>query len=273
MRDRKARRGESAFVVEGPRAIETFLACASDDGVEAVFTDDIERFERGIGVGASAPVHLVERQLLDRICDSETPQGVVAIAKMTSASLAVLEGVTLAVVLDGVQDPGNVGAIVRVAVAMGAQCVICVRGCADPFSPKAVRASAGTVGAVSIVTDVDTAAVIDASEDLGLTRVGATMSGGVDPADFELERRRLQSDPVVTRGGVDPADFELERRRLQSDPVVLFLGGEGTGLSQPLLDVLDTRITIQMAAPVESLNVAVTAGIVLHGLRRVLGAT
>jgi len=237
-RDRKARRDECAFVVEGPRAINTFLACRNAARVEAIFVDDVERLDDSFDIGVGVRVHVVDRGLLDRIGNAETPQGMVAVAEMTNLGLVALEGTKLGVIVDGVQDPGNVGAIVRVAAAMGAECVICVSGCADPFSPKAVRASAGTIGAVAIVSDVEDSAVIEAAAEHGFTLIGATMSGGV---------------------GLDAINVD--------GPVGLVLGSEGAGLSQTLVAALGQRVTIDMASPVESLNVAVTAGILLHGLR------
>lgn len=205
--------------------------------MEEVFTDDPSQASVSGVVDASTAVHLVERRLLDRIADTRSPQGVVAIGELRNADLDDLASASTVVVLDGVQDPGNVGAIVRVAAAVAADGVVCATGCADPFSPKAVRASAGTLGALDLVTDVDALDCLRRLGEFGFWRVGMTVGG----------------DPDVQ--GRDP-----------SQPLALVLGGEGAGLTDAVIGEVDQQLTIAMAHPVESLNVAVTAGIVLYRL-------
>ncbi len=235
IRDRRARRDENKLVVDGPRALRTFVAGGGT--LEAVFTDRPDQPAVRESVGADISVFVVERSTLDRLSDAVGPQGILAIGDAVRRTIADIADRPRVVVLDGIQDPGNVGAIVRVAAAVGAA-VVCSTGCADPTSPRAVRGSAGTVSAVDIVADIDLRTALDALSDAGHTIVGLTM------------------DATATLGDID-----------QTSLVTIVLGGEGNGLSEAALDRLDTTVALPMNEPVESLNVAVSAGIVLYGLR------
>lgn len=233
VRDRSARRDENKLVVDGPRALRTYFEAGA--AVDAVYTDDEDRDD--IDFVDDSLVHIVERSVLDRISDAASAQGVLAVAPFTTADLASVEVEDTVVVLDGVQDPGNVGAVIRVAVATGAA-VIVAHGSADPYSPRAVRASAGTTATARVVTEVAAADALEHLGRAGFNRVGAAMTGGVDPTRVDV-----------------------------SKPVAVVLGSEGAGLSPAVEAALDGHVTLAMNAPVESLNVAVTAGIVLYGLR------
>lgn len=200
-----------------------------------MFTDDLARED--VDFVDPALLHLVERQVLDRISDAASAQGVLATASFTAIGLADLNDAPVIVLLDGVQDPGNVGAVVRVAAATGAGVVV-ANGSADPYSPRAVRASAGTVAATRVVDGVSAADALQHFGSAGFSRIGAAMSGGVDLGELDTAK-----------------------------PVVVVLGSEGAGLSAEIAPLLDGHVTLTMRAPVESLNVAVTAGIVLYQLR------
>lgn len=222
-------------MLEGPRALATFVACGGR--LHEVFTDDPTQPSVSDVIDASTMVHMVERRVLDRVSDTQSPQGIVAIGELRSADLEDLASASTVVVLDGVQDPGNVGAIVRVAAAVAADGVVCATGCADPFSPKAVRASAGTLGALQLVTDIDAHDAVRRLGELGFWRVGMTTEGDPDENAWDL-----------------------------SQPLAVVLGGEGAGLTDSVVGELDQQMSIAMADHVESLNVAVTAGVVLYGL-------
>lgn len=165
------------------------------------------------------------------------PSGALAIARLRPATLdgALAETTPLVIVLDGVQDPGNVGAIIRAAEACGATAVIAGGGCADPFGWKALRGSMGSALRLPVVPGVAVAEAIDAARAAGI-RVYAT----------------------VPRGGTGLPQCDLRRA------AAILLGGEGSGLADDLLRRADERITVPMRPPVESLNVAITAALVLY---------
>lgn len=235
IRDPRARRDEGVLVVDGPRALATFTEAGGE--LTAIFADDPARSDLA-GVVARAPgavVHHVARSTLDRIADASGPQGLVGVGRWRAADLAAVVSHRRVVVLDAVADPGNVGAIVRVAAAVGAA-VVCGEGCADPRSPRAVRSSAGTVAAVDVVSDVAVAAALDALRSAGHRLVG-TAADGEPFADLDA-------------GGF----------------ITVVLGSEGAGLGTAARERIELTLAVPMRPPVESLNVAVTAGVVLYGL-------
>ena len=239
--DRRARHDEQKFVVDGPRALRTFHE--SGGALEAVFVDDLGRDDVAWLRDADVELFTVERHVLDQIGDARGPQGVMGVAAMAPTTLDTVLGRDIVVVLDGIQDPGNVGAIVRVAAARGAAVVVPI-GNADLYSPRAVRSSAGTLPLVDAVAGVEIDHVIEQMAEAGRSIAGTEMQGGAPPGAIDTSR-----------------------------PVVVVLGGEGTGLSEFVTTRLDQRISVPMAPHVESLNVAVTAGIVLYGLTPVGGVT
>lgn len=132
------------------------------------------------------------------------------------------------------QDPANVGAIVRSAEAFGASGVVLTPGCASPYSPKALRASA-------------------------LSALRIPIAAGVEPNDAVAWARRggARLAGAETRGGEAPSALSGVR------PLVLIIGSEGRGISRALETALSFRVTIPLAGRVESLNAAVAAGILL----------
>lgn len=169
------------------------------------------------------------------------PSGVVAIGRLTPASIddVVRKRPQLLLLLDGVQDPGNLGAIIRAAEACGATGVIIGPGSADAFGWKALRGAMGSSLRVPI---------------LQRTPLMDTI-------------RRLKSEGVRVVAAVPRAGTPLHDCDLHSATAIL-MGGEGTGLSEELLQAADARLTIPMKAPVESLNVAIASALVLYEASR-----
>lgn len=167
--------------------------------------------------------------------------GVVAIARVATASMddVLRPRPSLLLVLDGIQDPGNLGAIVRAAEACGATGVIIGKGSADAFGWKALRGAMGSSLRIPIVQRVPTAEAVQRVKAAGV-RVFA----------------------AVPRDGTPLPDCDL-----RADAAVL-LGGEGAGLTDRLIATADARLTIPMNSPVESLNVAVASALVLYEASR-----
>lgn len=184
---------------------------------------------------------------------TETPQGVLALVKPPAADLtSMLAGDTLIAIntliaiLDGIQDPGNAGAIVRVAEAFGATGAIFLKGAVDPFHPRAVRSAAGSSFRLPIVAHVDAGAGLDA---LGALRIYAAMPRPAGIGGGNDERASLE---------LRDADF--------TGPCAIAIGGEGRGVSERL-----AARAIPVHIPtrnVESLNAAVAAGILFYEARR-----
>jgi TrmH family RNA methyltransferase len=231
---RSARSAEAAYVIDGP----TLLTDALDAGVEV--TDVVAEpgcppavVERAEASGAV--VRLAREGALARVVDAVTPRAVAAVAVLPAREPgeAVSAAGPLCLVLVGVSDPGNAGTLLRSAEAAGGGAVLFCGDSVDPFGPKCVRSSAGSVFRLAVVRD---AAARDA--------VRALVAAGV------------RTVATVARGGqpYDAADL--------AGPVGLVLGSEAHGLPAPLVGDVDEAVTIPMLGRTESLNVGM-AGTVL----------
>jgi RNA methyltransferase, TrmH family len=245
---RSSRWEERAFVVEGPK----LLAAAMDAGaeVQAVYLDAAESAEshRSLaerGAASGAKVYQLRAGVLARVCDTVTPQPVAAIVSMVERPLSDLnptgtDGDLLAVFCVEMQDPGNAGTVLRSAAASGAGGAIFSAKSVDVYNPKVVRASAGALFQIPVVTaEVASETVLDELGRFGMRRLGTIPQGGCDYADMDLTGR-----------------------------TALVLGNESRGLTPALAPQLDGYVSIPMSGGAESLNVAVTASILFFEAAR-----
>jgi RNA methyltransferase, TrmH family len=220
------RREPGLVLLEGPRVLAEAKAAGLEFELIAVRDGDRLPFRTESRVVLAAAAFRAATQTV-------TPQGAIAIARVDEASPAdAIEAARAAawplIVLDGVQDPGNVGAIARTAAAAGAPALAVLAGTADPYGPKAVRASAGNVFRIKVARA--------AWKDLeALEGIGAAVSGGEPLADARIESAGM-----------------------------IVLGSEAHGLSRKDLKL----VTVALAQGVESLNVAAAAAIILFEVRR-----
>jgi TrmH family RNA methyltransferase len=250
-RQERARRG--AFLVEGPEVIreavpylERVFASADAVGREAELLGRVRAH--------GAQVVEVADDVLASLADTVTPQGMVGVATMPAAELGTtLDAVgaiapaPLLVVLCEARDPGNVGAIIRSADAGGADAVVLTAGSADPTNPKAVRASAGSLFHLPVVTDA-----------------------GADDLLAALRARGIQLVAAAPQGAVPFTRVDLTR------PTALVFGNEAHGLGEALLAACD----VAAAAPIhagpragrsgsaESLNLAATVAVFVYEAAR-----
>lgn len=230
---RSCRRQEQAFAAEGPKLLAEALRW--DGELEAVICAP------GVSL-PELPVQVrtveVSDRLLASIADTESPQGVVFICKGKELKLPErLEGRRY-LLLDGLQDPGNVGTVWRTADAFGADGLILCGNCADPWSPKTVRA---TMGAVFRLPTYE-CALEEAAERLS-------------SAGIPLYAAALRNDTVDVRS-------------VPLDRAAVIIGSEGRGVSQQALELCGQTIKIPMRNRCESLNAAVAAAIVLWEMAR-----
>ena len=224
---RTARREAGLYLCDGPTLLPEALAKGAQ--VTAVLCAEgmaLPALPEGVRIA-----ELPER-LLRAVSPTETPQGLVFLTKLPDAAPPVRPADGRFVLLDRVQDPGNVGSILRTASAFSVSGVILGPGCADPFSPKAVRAAMGAAFGLPVFETPDP---LEALKDCKLPVYAAALS----------------HDAIDIRG----ADLSS---------CVLLLGNEGAGLSDELLNRADARIKIPMAAECQSLGVAVAAAVLLY---------
>ena len=182
-------------------------------------------------------------RLFEGVADTEAPQGLAVLVEPPAWRWDDLVGTaTLLVVLAGVQDPGNVGTIVRSAEAFGATGVVACKGCAHPFTPKAIRASAGSVLRLPCLTGVPPDQALKELRERGPRQYAATLSGDCAPQE---------------------ADF--------TPPCAVWIGSEGAGLPPEIEAGADVRLHISLRKPVESLNAAVAAAVLLYEAARQRG--
>lgn len=208
--------------IEEP-AMQTLLAEATSRGVELVT--------------ATAPV-------MSAVSPVASASAIVALADPpTHTAHPFAKPGTLVIVACDIQDPGNLGAIVRVAEAAGAAGVVTAGSGADPLGWKALRGSMGSALRLPMTREVSAAAAADAAR-----------------------RHSFAVAATVPRGGTPIYETDLR------SGMALFIGGEGPGLPQTILDEAEVRLTIPMQSPVESLNAAVTAALIAYEWRRQRGA-
>jgi TrmH family RNA methyltransferase len=249
IRDLRLRRGRERrglALAEGVRLIEEALATGIKFRGAAV-APALEGTTRGKALKAAlehASVPLVEvsdRELVE-LADTEHPQGIVAAIEPPRWSLADLStgagSVTL--VLDGVQDPGNVGTILRTALALGGAGVVALKGTAELHNPKVVRGSMGALFRLPAVSASETELIAWIAD------------------------RGLDLWVADARGEAVPPRTTAASRR----PIALALGSEGAGVSGALAAKAARRVGVPLAPGAESLNVAVAAGILLYEVRR-----
>ncbi len=199
-------------------------------------------------IGAQVETLLLPDKLFDSLVPSESPQGVAALVRLKQFSLDdILERMQLGpiVVLAGLQDPGNLGTILRSAEAFGSAGVILGEGTVSPFNSKVVRASAGSVFRLPIIHNQAKSAAAKLEE--------------------VCEKLRAQSVRLIATSShkgspLDQADLK--------NPAAIFFGNEGSGLPRDLMAKMDESIAIPHAAQVESLNAGVAASIVLYEAAR-----
>jgi len=236
--------------IEGLRIVEE--AVRSGLRFSAVFFRESaqDRAERLLPqIGAHVETLLLPDALFDSIVPSESPQGVAALVRFKEFSLEdILERLQLGpvVVLVGLQDPGNLGTILRSAEALGSAGVILAAGTVSPFNAKAVRASAGSVFRLPLVHGHGTKAV------------------AVDPADIcaKLGAKKVRLLATSSHRGTALDEANLK------DASAIFFGNEGAGLPRELMAKMDETIAIPHTPQVESLNAGVAASIVLYEAAR-----
>ena len=242
-----ARDPGDALLLDGPHLIEDALAAALRIDTLAV---DSEANEAIAAVArrahaSGARVVSVPAAVLAAMSPVRNPAGIVAIAARPACSLdGALQGpAQMVLMIADVQDPGNLGAIVRVAEACGATGIVVGHGSADPWGWKALRGSMGSAFRLPLAGRLPLVAAIEAARQHGLQVLAA-----------------------VPRTGTPLPDCDLRR------PVAVLLGGEGPGLSADMLARADQRVTIPMRPPVESLNVATAAALIVSEAERQRGA-
>jgi TrmH family RNA methyltransferase len=239
---RAERTEDGDCAIDGLRIVEE--AIRSGLRFHAVFFREsaMDRAERLLPqIGAHVETLLLPDKLFDSIVPSETPQGVAALVRLKEFSLEdILERVQIGpiMVLAGLQDPGNLGTILRSAEAFGSAGIILGEGTVSPFNTKVIRASAGSVFRLPLV----------------VAKSAALMEGVL--TGLRAKSVRLLATSSHKGTPLDESDL--------TGPLAVFVGGEGSGVSRSLMAKVDETVAIPHTPQVESLNAGVAGSIVLY---------
>lgn len=229
--DRKGREKADSFLVEGARMVQEALS--SDFTVLAVLLR--EDFIPSFSIPDTVPVYTLSGHVFSAVSDTRTPQGIAAVL---SRRLHPAKGTKL-VALDAVQDPGNVGTIIRTADAAGFDGVILSSECADVFSPKVLRSTMGSIFRMGFSFPPSLPEALRHCREEG----------------FSVISSQLDGDPFYERTDVSPS-------------FVLVVGNEGSGISEAVRAESTHHLKLPMRGGAESLNAAVAAGIMMYDLTR-----
>lgn len=235
----KERRQQQLFLVEGTHLLEA--ACTAGHAFRALCHTQAWQ-ERYPGLWREASqraerVELVSPEVLRAIATTVEPDGVVATLSRIAPPAPSFQ--TLGLVLQTIQDPGNLGTLIRTCGAVGADGLLLSQDCVDPDHPKVLRASAGQWFQVPIAIH----------------------------ADLETEIRQYQQrgmQVIATLPGATQTYWDIDL----CQPSLILLGNEGGGLTAPLANLADLAVTIPQKAGVESLNVAIAAALILYEAKR-----
>lgn len=229
----KERLEAGAFLIEGDRAIKQIFDSHPEEIIEIV------SIEKPPPAYHTYPLRLVTESQFSSICSTRTPQGILAVVRMPadtySDKLPQSTGNRI-LLLEDIQDPGNVGTLIRTAAAFDFSGVVLSEKCADPFSPKCIQSTTGSLLSLWLRRTNQYLKMVESLKKNGFPLIATDLNGAEEPSLL-----------------------------CHQDKLLLALGNEASGLSQELLDKADLRIRIPIAREkAESLNVAVCGAILMH---------
>jgi TrmH family RNA methyltransferase len=231
---RSHRRADGRFLVEGPAAVSSALATT---GLAELFVT-AEAAERHPELAAHATAE-VTPEVMAALSDTVTPQGLVGVADLLDVPLASVLPARLVVVLAYARDPGNAGTILRTADAMGADAVVFPDDSVDPYNPKCVRSSAGSLFHLPVVSGGAAPGILKALKENGLRVLATDASGGTSLDDADL-----------------------------AGPTAWVFGNEAWGLPDDVVAGADERVRVPIHGRAESLNLATAAAVCLYASAR-----
>ena len=225
--NRSERNKTKLFIAEGQRIVE--------DSVNAGVAEYLFISENYAGVDYDLPVYRVSDKMFAALSDTETTQGIIAVCKMADYNMEEIDCDTL-LVCDGVSDPGNLGTLIRTAECSGVGGVVLLKGTVDPYSPKVVRSTMGSIFRVPVYF----AQIQDLKDHL---------------ADYAIVA-------TVLDGSKDLYDIEFPEK------TAVVVGNEAHGVSNEVVDMAQIRTLIPMCGNSESLNASVAGSVVMYEIFR-----
>lgn len=234
LQKKKEREQSGTFIIEGFHLVEEALKV--DNLVEEIIISEDRSIPKEWDLNHVELIYAVPN-VLKEISETETPQGVAAICRIPEENERAIQPNQKILLLDNVQDPGNVGTMIRTADAAGIDMVILGEGCADLYSSKVIRSTQGSIFHLPIARG-DLKSFITHCKELQTPVYGTSLQNGVPFQEVQ-----------------------------PSESFALILGNEGKGMAQEHLDMTDQNLYIPIYGQSESLNVGVAAGILMYYLR------
>ncbi|MDS0527493.1 RNA methyltransferase [Clostridium sp. SHJSY1] len=233
LKDRKGRNKSSKYIIEGFRLIQE--AFKANILVEYIFfSGDEDKVNEYLGEYVKkTKLYKLSENLLNELCSTEKPQGIVAIVGMKKLDINFEGGFYL--LCDKVQDPGNLGTIIRTAHAAGVDGIILTKGTVDIYNDKTIRSTMGSLFHIPIIHD---------DENYNVTK-------NLIEREFSLLATSLEGDK----------DFFKEDL---TGKIIISVGNEGNGVSEEIYNLSDKKVKIPMPGGAESLNVAIATSIILY---------
>lgn len=237
---RKKGRGQTGlYFAEGKRLVDEAIRYIPHSIRHIIVSEEYvsENTEYLDGLASSnVLVYVTENKIFTELCDTQTPQGIMAVIEIPTEASADFSSLQYVLILDGVSEPGNLGTIIRTAEAAGIQHICLTNGCVDIYNPKTVRASMGSVFRMKFLHTDKT--FIEQLKSVGFTIVATALYNSIP---------------------IEEAKFSGKR--------AIVIGNEAKGVSKEVLGISDISVKIDMSGKVESLNAAVAAGITMYMLR------
>ncbi len=233
LKSKRFRQLNNKYLIEGYRFVEEALKSKSDVLHIVVALGFYEKNkEDKLLRELDHSLLIIKDSLFNELCDTETPQGILAEVKLKINSPVVEDG--LYILADKLQDPGNLGTIIRTAEAVGAKGVICTKGTVDYLNEKVLRSTMGSVFRMQVILE---------EENLTFTKL-------LKSKGYKLIGTSLQTDKSIY-------DFNL------SGNIVICIGNEASGISDEIMSLCDYKAIIPMVGEVESLNASVAASVIM----------
>jgi RNA methyltransferase, TrmH family len=234
LKEKRFRVERNQFLVEGFRFVEEALKSTFQVPYIFLSEEALERwesFQLNELLQSASKLYIVKEAILKLLSSTETPQGVIAVVNQNNMHLEIKEG--FYVLVDKIQDPGNMGTIIRSAHAAGAAGVITTKGTVDIYNEKTLRSTMGSIFNIPIIEDKDLS-IIDSLKNSGFKLIVSSLE---DSKNF----------------------YEVDL----TDNVIIAVGNEGSGISEEIYKLGDMKVKIPMPGNAESLNAGAAASIMM----------
>lgn len=235
LHSRRGRQKENAVILEGTRLVADAVKFSAKIRCYILSESFAEKNSSLLKGFPEAKTYLLPDILFRKVCETDNPQGLLAVSDIPSYNDDILAEIKRAIVLENIQDPGNAGTIIRSADAFGFGAVIFSRDSVDPYNSKVIRSTMGSLFHIPVIVSNDVYMTLEKLKGYGVKILAA-----------------------------HPRDAELCHKADLSGDIAVVIGNEGNGLSDRILNMADQKIMIPMKGLAESLNASVAASVLLY---------